>query len=290
MLNTVKTIYSGMIQTHKDLGLPYVPQENSTLNEIWNIHDNTPIPANSLHRLSYIAIGNGGHRYITGPEQIPYTEEVEHIATHGGPYKPLPFIMRPVNQDLTPSQRAPYAMRALITVGSTQYWAYYLRKVDTTGITPEYKITTIVDGVPSDIPFIPDNSTLTPTPPEIPSSGATTTNGQFVTIAAPLKVVFTNEDIAELMNCCDILFNNPKLAIISELMVVSSIPAEVPLLDTSLNPTLGNYWEALRAQVTNFVEASYNAHANQGGFEIDLNVGVNDPLFGPGNIQTTPLT
>lgn len=292
MLNTVKTIYSGMIQTYKSFGLPYTPQLNSTLNEIWNIHDSTAPNSGREHKIQYIAIGNGGHRYITGPQDIPYPQSIDHIATNGGAYRFLPFIMRPAagGQDLSPTLRDKYAMRALLDIGGVKYWAYYLRLVDITNLVPEAKITTYVDGVASEVPFVPDNSNLTPTPPEIPSSGATTTNGQFVTVEAPIKVVFTSDDIAELINCCELLFNNPNLAIISELMVVSAIRDEVALLDTSLNPIVGNYWEALRAQVTNFVESNFPAAANQGGFEVDLNLGVNDPMFGPGNIQTTPNT
>lgn len=290
MLNTVKTIYSGMISTCSELGVPYTPQALSTINEIWNIHHATPPGAGDRHKLEYIAIGNGGHRYVTGPDNIPYPSEIPHLGTHGGAYRFLPFIMRPATpgNDLSPVERSKYAMRALITVGGLQYWAYYLRHVSTVGVTPEPKITTIVNGVSTDAPFVPDNSTLTPTPIEIPSSGGTTTNGEFVTVSAPLTIVFSAEDIAELINVAEIIYGIPNLAIISEFMCVSAIRKSVSLLDTSLNPIVGNYDEALRAQVTSFVEAKYDAYANQGGFEVKLNVGVSDPLFNSSQMTVTP--
>jgi hypothetical protein len=286
MLTTVKTIYGGLLQTCNMLGIPYVPPTNSTLNEIWNIHVNTPVAANDRFAAEYFCIGNGGHRYTVDGNLIPYPETVPHEMTDGSLYKHLPFVLRPVNSDLAQVDRARYGMRVLVTIAGVKYWAYYLRRLDLSNTTPQAKITQNTNGVSSDTAFIPDNSTLTPVQPQVDSNGVISTNGQFGSVSALVETAFTPADTAELLNVAEILFGRQELAIVSEIGLVSAIRKPVPLYDVNGAELTGNnYYEALRATVMDYIGADWSAYNNQNGFTLTLNLGTSDPMFG-----TTQLT
>lgn len=286
MLTTVKTIYGGLLQTCNMLGIPYVPPVNSTLNEIWNVHVNSQIAANDRFAAQYLCIGNGGHRWTVDGNAIPYPETIPHEMTDGSLYKHLPFVMRPVNADLSQTDRARYGLRVLLTVAGVKYWAYFLRRLDLTNTTPQAKLTQTTNGVAVDTAFVPDNSTLTPQQPQVDNNGVISTNGQFGSVAAIVETIFTAEDTAELLNVAEILYGRQELAIVSEIGLVSAIRKAVALLTiTGAEDTGNNYYEALRATVMDYIGADWSAYNNQNGFTLTLNLGTSDPMFG-----TTQLT
>lgn len=289
MLTTTKTIYGGMLQTCNFLGKQYIPANNTTLNEIWNIHDQAAVAVNDRFVAEYFSIGHGGHRYITGAEGIPYLKSLPHKGTDGSLYRPLPFLLRPINDDIGPTERARYGMRVPVEIEGVWYWAYYLRRLDLSTTTPQMKITTITDGVASDVAFVPDNSTLTPAQPEMSNTGVISTDGRYITVSAIVSVIMNAEEIAELINAVEIMFGVPELSMISEIGIVSAIRKAVPLLDENLAEQSGlTYYEALRATLVNYVGADFNANLNRDQFSMTLDMGTSDPTFGNSDSVVIP--
>lgn len=60
-----RTVWGASLQTSLLLGLPYYPQENSTLNEKFDVEAGADLKGTIPH-VKYFCIGNGGHRMIQG--------------------------------------------------------------------------------------------------------------------------------------------------------------------------------------------------------------------------------
>lgn len=285
---TVKSIAGSLIQTCHYIGKQYVPLPNTTLNELWNVHQNSNvISANDRHVAQYIMIGNRGHYNDTGAEGIDVRKPTPHRATDMGLYKPLPFIMRPVDDDLTDLEKAKYGMRVLKTLpGNEKYWAYYLYKLNLTNTVPEPFITTTVDGVSTQDPFVPSNSNLTPTPPAVPNDDIQAASGQYASVTALVPLELDATAIAEIVNCAVLLYGDASLAMITEIAVVSAITKSVPQLDQTGTPQPGlPYYEALRATVSGFISADFSASMNSNLFGMILDLGTDDPLFGTMQVE-----
>lgn len=285
---TTRTIYGSTLQTNLLLGLPNTVVANTTLNELWNIHHTQAPSANERQKMEFYCMGNGGHRVLTHADGTPYISPINHRASDAGLYKFLPFVLRPVNEDLTPTEREPYGMRTPVNINGTVYWAYYLKRINLTNVTPEMKKTVVVNGVSTTTPFIPDNSNLTPTPPEIPNTGVVSTNGEYLSVTATVNVSFDLFDVTELINVVNILYDNENMAAISEIGLVAAVRKSVSLLDTNKQPVPGNYNEAIAAQIINHITAYYPVTFSNDGFDIRIELGATEPMLGPQQVSIIP--
>lgn len=285
---TTRTIYGSRMQTCLTLGLPYQPMALTTLNEKWNIHKNTGWPSADRPKVDYYCIGNGGHRIQTGAEGVAYFEPIPHRLDDAGLYKFLPFVLRPINADLSPTERSKYGMRVPIDANGTRYWAYYLKRLDLENTTPETSKTVITNGVPIVTPFVPDSTNLSPTPPVIPPTGVTQTNGEFLSVIATVDLSFSALDVQELIEVCRILYNNELLAAVSEIGLVGGVTRVVSLLDSNGSPTPTNYSECLAATIVSHTTAYYPVGMSNDGVNIKVRVGANEPMFGPSQTTIDP--
>lgn len=273
MKTMTRTVYGSALQAAKYLGIPHVIVPKTTLNEKFNIQQTMmpnpgETPANNLY-----VIGNGGHRVIIGAGEIPYTDPIDHDASHAALYKHLPFVVRFAENDLTLEQRKMYGLREEMVLESRKcfvYWAKWLNVKDT-----KVAMEKTVDGVT--VPFIPNTDNLNPTPPSIPNTGTTQTTNAYLAVSAPVTIEFTAFDVAELQNACKIMFGNEQLAIVSELGIVSSIPRPVTIKTTGGASV--QFTEAVCAQVGAIISAYHNTSENSEGFIKELELGEAEPLI-----------
>ncbi len=283
-----RTIYSTRLQTGLLFGLTTTPVANTTLNELWTIHNqSTPNPANGAPKVQYIAIGRGGHRMVVGADSNPYVSPIPHRSSDAGLYDPLPFIVRPVASDLTDTERQNYGMRVPITVNNANYWAYYLKRLDTTNVVPEMTKTVINAGVPTTTPFVPDNSNLTPIPPEIPNTGSNPTSGDYLSVVAVIDATLNEATVAEIAAACEILYGSSDSANISEFAFVSGVRSNVAVLDFNKQPTSGMYFECLQAMINFFVGGFWPLAFND-KVSVTIKGGGSTPLLGPTQTSTIP--
>jgi len=281
MLTITRSIYGAQLQSNLYLGLPHVPPANTTINELFNIHNQTNTLSTEIPSLSFFCIGNGGHRWQVNGDGIGKTSPIPHRAYDAGLYRYLPFVLRPANNDLTTLERNNYAMRVPITVDGTVYWAYYLKTFDKTSISSQLKQIVVLNGIKTVSAFVPNNGNLTPQVPTIPSNGAITTDGTYLAVTSTLDLSLTVDDATELSNVADILYNDPDLAIISEIGLVTGIRKSVSLLTTSGQVGTGNYYEALKAQIASYTNTYHQMSYGNQGIDLFLDLGATEPLFGP---------
>lgn len=285
-----RTCYGAELQACQLLNVPFVLTPSTTLNEKFGVQAGVAPAVGTLPDMQYYCIGNGGHANETGPDGFPYTTPLQHLSTDAALYRHLPFIMRPVGQDLDPTTMQKYALRTTITApNGSQYVAYYLKRIPMTGIEPTMTLNSTVNGVTSTQPFVPTSANLNPTPPPVSSSGVVTTNGSYITSSAIISLDFDANDVAELINCCQILFNNELYAVISEIGLCSGQDKIVNVQASGQQPAL-SYNEAVAVQIATHVTTYYSIGSSNQGIDIDIQVGATEPLYGATNVTTSLYT
>ena len=314
----VRTIYGSAVQTTRSLGLehsipsphaalhyggipstgvgalntatiiPQLPASLTRAMQVAPVYDAAADTGNI--RQQYFCIGNGGHRFIQGPDPLApaYTSPIPHRATDSGLYRMIPFLIRNLSgADLSIGDRAKYRLRRVIEVGGQFYAAYYAKKLDFTGVAPELTRVDYNAGNPVSAAFAPNINNLNPTQPS--DSTVVANSGSYVSVRASLSIPFTADEVAELLAAMQTIYGNENFAVISEVALCTGVDklctheytnAASPV---SNEITVNNPTEAVGVQVATHISTYYPlVYANSGlGFTMDL--GATEPLFGVGS-------
>lgn len=276
MENITRTVYAASVQTNLLLKTPQAYPENTTLNEKFGINAGTLPSPTDTPSLNFYVIGNKGHQNVIGTEGIPKMEPVQHRATDAALYGHIPFVMRPLNNDLSQVDRAKYALRLEQVKDGTRYALYYARRLDKTNVSTQMQVKTVTNGVETTTPFVPNSSNLNPTPPAITSTGVNTTDGSYVSAVATLTLHISEAEAAELLNVAKVLYGDEAYAIVSEIGLGTSVDKVV-----NVNSTAGNFAmnEIIVAQIAAFSPALIPLNFNRTGADVVLNVGATEPLL-----------
>ena len=273
-----RTVYGSLLQTSLLLGLPFEVAANSTLNEKFDIQSGVDLADGQIPEVGYYCIGNGGHRIVTGADGIPYTTPINHRARDAALFNHLPFVLREVDNDLSIAERARYALRRAETHNGRNYFAYYLKRIDVTNVNSEMNHTTVQDGVSETVPFVPTNDDLNPEPPEMPSTGVITTDGNYLSSSAIVPIDFTEKDVEELVNVSRVLYDNENRAVISEIGLCTG-------MDKTVTGSAGgsgsfNYKEAIAVQIATHITGYYPVGFTNRGFNLQIEAGATEPMLG----------
>lgn len=278
MKSTTATIYGAKLLAHLLFGRPYGLVPNTTLNERHDVQAGIAPTADEQLKIGYLQIGNGGHRNAVGADNHPYTSPNWHLPSDASCFKPIPFVLRRVDNDLTPAEQSRYALRKLVEVDGVYYWAYFLRRLDVSNVTPQMLINTVgEDGVVTSRPFVPNSDNLNPTPTDISPEGSVTSSGEYLTASATVEVVFSAAEIEEIIEACRILYDNEGYAVISEMAIVAGCDRIV----TANGPgnTTFNFNEALAATVISFLTTYHNLPAANNGITEILEMGTTEAML-----------
>lgn len=292
MQSSIRTIYGSILQTAQLLGLPLNIDLNTTLNKKFSIQETTAIGNSDKPIIQYFAIGNGGHRLVSGVDSISKPGPIQHSPRHASLYNQLPFVLKPINSDLSVNERAKYRLRKRETYNGTDYYAYYLKKlpIKTTGnnITPlTTERRTVTNGVTSITPFVVDitnsNGDGTDLDPTIPNEGvgsASDAPSDYLSVKVEVTITLALSEIEALKNVCNIIYADEDYAIISEVALCSGVDKlNVPLEGTGTTGVAGTtYTEAIGVQVNNFLTTFFTASFNNNLIEFTLDLGSAEPL------------
>lgn len=276
MDNIVRTVYSSYLQTCGLLKLPFELKANTTLNEKFNIQSGVAPTVEQIPTLGYFAIGNGGHKYVTGAGGISVPEPVQHRATDAALFNHLPFVLREPELDLSPAQRTNYALRKQVTYNGKSYWAYYLKRFTRDNVKASMEYRVVNNGVTVTSPFVPNSSNLNPTPPDLNSSGVNVVTGDYVASTAKFELNLAEEDVAELLHVAQVMYDDDAYAIISEIGLCTGVDKVVSASGVSGN---FNFTEVIAAQIATFVSIHSAVKFSSNGIQILLDVGASESLF-----------
>lgn len=288
MKNITRTIYGSQLQEQLLLGLPFSLVPNTTLNEKFGVQSGVApsTAAGEVPTLKYFCIGNGGHQNLIGADGIPYTSPVQHSPGDAALYRHLPFILRDPANDLDVTTRQKYAMRQAVVYNGVNYIAYWLKRLDYTNVVPQMLQNHVADGVTTTTPYVPTGANLNPTAPAIPATGGgvVTTTGDYLSTSAVLRLDFSASDVAELVNCANIIYNNELMAVISEIGLVSGVDRVVTGIGAG--GAQFNYLEAIAAQIATHMTGYYPVSYTNQGFDFGLELGSTEPLIGLSDVTT----
>lgn len=277
MESIVRTVYGSFLQTCMYLKLPFTRKASSTLNEKFGIQANQLPNLGEMPAVRYLAIGNGGHRMAAGADGTPKTVPVQHRATDASCYKPLPWVLREPTADLTVAERARYALRRIETHNSLPYVAYYLKRIDISAVTPQMNYVTVSAGTEVVTTFTPNQANLDPVPPELSANGTNVVTGDYTSAQAILTLSLTPQDVLEILNVTEVLYQDSGLAIISEIAMVSGLDKQVN------SPGVGgatiSFLEVICAQVVSHIAGYYPLVYASNGVDIELDAGATEPMF-----------
>lgn len=274
-----RTVYGSAMQSAQFLGLPYIVQPSSTLNEKFGIQANAIPGGDERHAARFFVIGNRGHRNVTGADGIGYTDPVNHAATDASVFGPVPFVLREVANDLPVERRNQYALRKIEQHNGQTYVAYYAKELNLTGATINLQRTVIEDGNRITTPFVPSNQNLNPQPLSTTEGegNVITASGEYVSASTVVTINFTELDAEEYRNVARILYGDEKYAVISEIAFVGAV-SRIVTGEGMGNNTI-DYREIIAAQIVSFVSTYYHLVLQNNGFSFTADVGVSEPLF-----------
>ena len=283
-VNTVKTKNASKLDILRSLNAPFAVDQYSTLNEKYTSSVtaeavlNTPPTSGGYPITQYLIIGNGGTSNVIGAGNNTLVNMLEHNVTDAVLFSMIPWIVVPVNNDISPTVQANYRLRVIITVNSVQYIAYYVKVLTgVSSIAVQEQIVTLSNGtVTSTVNYTPNPSSMTPVAVNLNNNTTNTADGSHFVTQAVISIPLSSSDIAGIVNACTIIYQNPQYAIISEIGVVSGF-------DTSVTTSLGvtspiTYTGIQAAQVNAFASTMYYLQSAPAGITLNYALSSSSPL------------
>lgn len=276
MEQVTRTVYSAHLNTCKLLNKPFTILPNSTLNQKFNLFTNEVPNPNEYPTLAYIGIGNKGASYEVTSSGYVLTTPIPHLARDASLYNFIPFVIRDINNDLSATERLKYRLRVPITIGSTQYVAYYLRVLNLTSVVPSVELRNVNNGVITTNSFTPTLSDLTPTPPDLSNVNLNDPNGDYLVSTAKVTFTLNQDDITNIMDACNLLYGDPRYAVINEIALCTGVDK---ILTGTFGNVTSNYTDVIAAQVAAFISQYHALTASTTQVEILIDLGSVEPLL-----------
>jgi hypothetical protein len=209
--HATRSLMSGKLSLAQMLPIDFVEDMNTTLNYKYNVVP-TLKPQNPP-KVRYFGIGIGG-RYIA--DDAALTAAFKSKITDMDLYRPIPFRLVPIDEDLSAAERANYRMRVRMTIRDTEYYAYYLKLIE---FTNTISLVRVNPATFEEEPYEIDPSNLTPIGVRPSTSGTTSATLQEIKAVVRAKVQFTGAEVTEAIN---VLYNGDlRYAVVSELGLYS---------------------------------------------------------------------
>lgn len=248
-LNT-RTLYYNDFVTKITMGQPFSTQENTTLNEKFNLNVTAVVlPEKEYPRLGYFAIGNGNEKTID-MQTDGVLHRNSHQARDAALFNHIPFIARPVDSDLSNDEQENYRLRVVYDINGTDYAFYYLKAIDTSYISSDYIKLSYQNGGDLELDvyeFLPD--ALSPTPTNINSMVDNEVSTSIV-VSNKLPFILTSNDMSEIKNAVTILIGS------------GVVPADYNInelaLCTGYDKTINGVLETIYTQVAFFIDIDYD--------------------------------
>lgn len=285
------TIWGQTLMTANALGIEYPIFQHSTLNELYRVQENARLERNERPKIGYFCLGMGGHgtsSFNFNGKTFAKPDLYKHDPKDAGLYEPIPFVLRRLNNDLTPEERANYGLRVKRSYNGVEYFAYYAKRFTTA--TSEIRILqdTVVNGKLTSQPYVADRSNLSPERPTLSPRGVVVASNEKLRNNLEIVISMDSNDMKNLMDVSRILFDgNEEFLVISEIALCSGVDRMVTGVTGNGQPL--QYNEVLACQVAAFITMHKLAADNNGGFEVYFDMGSRVPMTTSLNLDTTAI-
>jgi len=267
------TLYHTQNSNSRDLGIPHVIMEHTTMNEKLGILSEISPTPNDYPTLNVWCIGNGGHKYAQDATGFPETTRLSHQYIDPFLYSMIPFAARPHSNDFTEDERKKYFLRRsekLLDGGN--YWVYYAKEIDpiTSG-----SVTKVVNTTEQD--FIPTESLLNLSPVVLSSTEINELSATKISTYVPVTITLDSSEIEEVLNACRLKYGNENRAVISEIALCQSHRFQIEI-DVYGNQT-ATMTEAIGVQTAHHLKTTSDLTEQRSLFHLKINVGNSEPLI-----------
>jgi hypothetical protein len=271
---TTRTVYHSELSNARLHKLPYSIRPFSTLNEKLSILHNTTPPVVEPS-IGYFAIGIGGHGF-TGTGDSATVVYYQHNPDDAVLFDQVPFILRTLDNDLSPAQRLRYALRKVIQIAGVSYIAYYLRRIDMSPARYTTRARNIENGVVTETEYSTTDKCQSPIRFSADNSTVNITSGKFLVTTTRLSLDMTTDDVTELANVFQIIHGNLDKARVSEIAVCSGVDHQINVTSASGSFV---FTDAVAVQVMSFLIEDRALRFNTRGWARDVDVGSNVPML-----------
>lgn len=209
--------------TNQELNLP----QYTTLNERYDVLADQSIGKQNGRNfeLKYFGIGIGGSS-ADGLTSLGTTrlKVNQHQPTDMNLFAAIPFIARPLGEDLTNLERAKYRMRVVETFpDGNKYAVYYLKLINFDSYFPSVnRVVRDDNGNEDSKPYVPTKDSLfNPQPKDITSAGTTPVSNVYQNNSAILDCTLYAQDLTEIVNAVKLKHGDSSYSSINEMMVVA---------------------------------------------------------------------
>ena len=273
MFNTVRTHMGALLQTAQKQRAEFVIPKNTTLNQTFGVFPDMVTDSVLTLGCNYFCIGVGGYNSELGTNGLRKSSVTPHEPWHMGLYQYIPHVIRPVTNDLTAAERERFRMRAVITIGTTQYAAYYLRVLPTALAVPSVKLA-VGNNPPVAWSFPVD--ALTPALPILKTGQVMTTGDDTLRITCPYEVPFTETDVTEILNAAQLLFGDEGYGCVVEIGICAGTDKRLPGNFDGLSVT---YTEAISCFITDFMSTKMDFPVLTQGGVFTFEAGAAEPML-----------
>lgn len=278
IINVVRTMNSGFLQTYKYLGLtPYRIIKNTTLNEKFAILPEVAPAGDQMPSNRYLVIGNRGHRNIKGEDGSDESENIIHRTDNCALYNHIPFVMRAMDDDLTALQREQYCLRRIEAHFGKNYIVYYARRFDVALVRPQLIEIEVINGIPTPTPYVPTSDNLNPEIPEISNNGTVIGSNKNISSSAIVEIRLSSQDVYEIVNAHRIRTNSTRSPVISEMGICSGVDRTA---DGTSDEGVFQYREVIACQINTFIASNHPIGYNNSGLTLRLDIGNTEPTLG----------
>lgn len=274
--NTVRTVWGLMLQAAVLQQTPLQFYEHSTMNEKLDIQSGVYPPDGNYPKLGYYAFGIGGLKASVDVDGLLTFDNYQHQVSDAMPFTIVPLVLRETTNDITVTERANYGLRKRITVNDVSYYAYYLRRMNLTGVKPTINKKVISNGVAQITPWTPDSSVMNPQPVDYTATDAAIMDGTYLMVNSPNSIELELWEITELLNVGEILFGNAAKMNIGEVCLVSGVDK---VINVDSNGSTVTFKEVIAAQVNDFIPAMVPLSQVNNDFTMTIDLGGGDPMY-----------
>lgn len=274
--NTVRTVWGLLLQAAALQQTPLQYYEHSTMNEKLDIQAGVYPPNGVYPKLAYYALGIGGLKATLDTSGLMSFDNYQHQVSDAMPFNIVPMVLREITNDLTVTERANYGLRKRLTINGTAYYAYYLRRLNLTGIKPTINKKVVSNGVATITPWTPDSSVMNPEPTDYTATDAAIMDGTYLMVNSPNTIQLELWEITELLNVGEILYGDAAKMNIGEVCLVSGVDKAV---NVDSNGSTVTFNEVIAAQVNDFIPAMVPLAQVNNEFTMTIDLGGGEPMY-----------
>jgi len=204
IINSQRTIYGLELQANTLINLPYAPKPNTTINELFKTAVNVVPGTDTTYGVKYLAIGSGGVPAVNGTIAYSYSQ---HSPVDAALFEHVPFIVRPITQDIPAIERIKYRMRVLTQINGKQYYLYYLRRLLPTDFRTETYIVTVNNNGSENLKLFDTNNPKFINPVPNTTAHVLTPTSEYISKMTKIKFSLSPAELTEINNGMNIVFN-----------------------------------------------------------------------------------